>query len=42
MSAVVLYSISRISSGAESESPARYDSRRTVLSDTVFIDDPGS
>jgi hypothetical protein len=42
ISAVVLYPISRISSGAESGSPARYDSRRTVLSDAVFIDSPGS
>jgi hypothetical protein len=42
MSAVVLYPISRISSGTESGSPTRYDSRRAVLSDAVFIDGPGS
>jgi hypothetical protein len=41
MSAVVLYPINRISSGAESGSPARYNSRRAVLSDTVFINNPG-
>jgi hypothetical protein len=41
ISAIVLYPISRISSGAESRLPARYDSRRAVLSNTVFIDGSG-
>jgi hypothetical protein len=42
ISAVVLHPISRISSGTESRSSARYDSRRAVLFDAVFIDSPGS
>jgi hypothetical protein len=42
ISAVVLYPISRINSGAESRSSARYNSRRAVLFNTVFIDGPNS
>jgi hypothetical protein len=42
ISAVVLYPINRISSGAEFRSPARYNSRRAVLSDAVFIDSSSS
>jgi hypothetical protein len=42
ISTIVLHPINRISSGTESRSPARYNSRRAVLSDTVFIDSPNS
>jgi hypothetical protein len=42
ISTMVLYPISRISSGAESRSLARYNSRRAVLSNAVFIDSSDS
>jgi hypothetical protein len=42
MSVSFLHFINRTSSGAESGSPAMYDSRRALDFDVVFVEDSGS
>jgi hypothetical protein len=42
MSVVVLYSMNRTSSGAESGSPVIYDSRCAVFSNVVLVEGSGS
>jgi hypothetical protein len=42
ISIVVLYSMNRTSSGAESSSSVIYDSRRTVFSNIVLVEGPSS